>query len=285
VVERGGVRVRWEGFGEGDPTLLFLPTWSIVHSRCWKQQIPDFARHHQVLTFDPRGNGGSDRPIDPAAYAEDEFAADALAVMDATDTDSAVLVALSLGAQRALILTGDHPHRVRGLVLVCPALDLGKTLGAEREAAARFDADLGVDDGWDRYNAHSWRRDYRGFLEFFFGQVFVEPHSTKQIEDCVGWGLETDAETLITAEVAGMDAARVRELCARTRCPVLVVHGDCDAIIPHAIGGEVASLTGGRLVTFEGSGHCPQARDPVRFNLALRQFIASLTHAEQRGER
>jgi len=30
------------------------------------------------------------------------------------------------------------------------------------------------------------------FLEFFFGRMFTEPHSTKQIEDCVGWGLETD---------------------------------------------------------------------------------------------
>ena len=37
---------------------------------------------------------------------------------------------------------------------------------------------------------------YRGFLEFFFSQVFTEPHSTKPIEDCVGWGLETTGETL-----------------------------------------------------------------------------------------
>jgi pimeloyl-ACP methyl ester carboxylesterase len=236
ALERDGVRLQWEGFGHGDPTLLFLPTWSIVHSRC-------------------------------------------------TDTHSAILVALSLGAQRALILAADHPDRVRGLVLVCPALDLGDTLGAEREAPARFDTDLGVDDGWDRYNAHSWRRDYRGFLEFIFGQVFVEPHSTRQIEYCAEWGLDTDAETLITAEVAGLDATRVRELCARVRCPVLVVHGDCDAIIPHAIAAEAARITRGRLVTFAGSGHCPHARDPVQFNLVLRQFVTSLTQFEQRAER
>jgi pimeloyl-ACP methyl ester carboxylesterase/predicted glycosyltransferase len=285
TVTRGDVLVRWESYGSGETAILFMPTWSIVHSRCWKQQIPDFARRHRVLTFDPRGNGGSSRPADPASYSEDEFAADALAVLDAAGVEQAVVVALSLGAQRALILAGEHPDRVRGLVLVGPALEVAEQSGAEREAAARFTTDLGIDEGWDRYNAHSWRRDYAGFLQFFFEQVFTEPHSTKQIEDCVGWGLETDAETLITADGLGLDAGRVQQLCARVRCPVLVVHGDEDAIIPHAIGAEVARLTGGRIVTFQGSGHCPQARDPVRFNLELRAFMGVPPPREARWAR
>ena len=255
---------------------MFLPTWSIVHSRCWKLQIPDFARRHRVLTFDPRGNGGSGRPVDPAAYAEDEFAADGLAVLDAAGVEHAVIVGLSLGAQRALVIAGEHPERVSALVLIAPSLDVGRQPGAERAAAAQFTTDLGSDEGWSRYNAHSLRRDYRGFVEFFFSQVFTEPHSTKQIEDCVGWGLETDPETLITAEVPGLDAARMRELCARVECPVLVIHGDEDAIVPHAVGLQAAKLARGRFLSFEGSGHCVQARDPVRFNLALREFIATL---------
>ena len=61
-VERDGVRIFYELYGEGERTVLFLPTWSIVHSRHWKAQIPYFARHHRVLTFDGRGNGRSDRP-------------------------------------------------------------------------------------------------------------------------------------------------------------------------------------------------------------------------------
>jgi pimeloyl-ACP methyl ester carboxylesterase len=141
--------------------------------------------------------------------------------------------------------------------------------------------DTGVDEGWSRYNAHSWRRDYRGFLEFFFDRVFVERHSTKQIEDCVEWGLETDPETLIRAEVPGIDLERTRTLCGRLCCPVMVVHGDADEIIPYAIGVETARLTGGELVTFAGSGHCPNARDPVRFNLLLRRFLESLARGEE----
>jgi hypothetical protein len=42
-IERDGVRVFYEVYGDGEPTLLFCPTWTIVHSRIWKMQIPYFA--------------------------------------------------------------------------------------------------------------------------------------------------------------------------------------------------------------------------------------------------
>src|SRR5881396_722041 len=103
-VERDGVNLYYEVYGEGETTVLLLPTWSIIHSRHWKMQIPYLARHCRVVTFDGRGNGKSDRPQDAAAYDEREFAADALAVLDATKTDSALIVSLSLSSQRALLL-------------------------------------------------------------------------------------------------------------------------------------------------------------------------------------
>src|SRR5689334_23537148 len=90
--ERGGVKFHWEAYGSGEPTVLLLPTWSIIHSRHWKMQIPYLARHCRVVTFDGRGNGRSDRPTESPAYDETEFAADAIAVMDATKTKSATLV-------------------------------------------------------------------------------------------------------------------------------------------------------------------------------------------------
>src|SRR5882762_5394613 len=110
-VERDGVRVHYEVFGSGEPTVLLLPTWSIIHSRAWKMQVPYLARHCRVLTFDGRGNGRSDRPEEPEAYAETEFAADALGVLDANETERAFVVGFSMGAQRALLLAAEHPER------------------------------------------------------------------------------------------------------------------------------------------------------------------------------
>ena len=63
-VERDGVKLHFEVYGSGEPTVLLLPTWSIVHSRHWKMQIPYLSRHCRVVTFDGRGNGRSDRPAE-----------------------------------------------------------------------------------------------------------------------------------------------------------------------------------------------------------------------------
>jgi pimeloyl-ACP methyl ester carboxylesterase len=271
-VERDGVRISYEVYGEGEPTVLLLPTWSIIHSRHWKMQIPYLARHCRVVTFDGRGNGKSDRPEEVAAYAEEEYAADSLAVMDATGTDRAVIVSLSLGAQRALLLAAEHAERIAGAVFICPSVSLGTPLAAR--IAYPFEDVLETDEGWAKYNRHYWLRDYRDFLEFFFSQMFTEPHSTKQIEDCVGWGLETAPETLVATRLAiNMGEEETRALCARVRCPVLVVQGTEDAITGSSRGIALAEETGGSLVLIEGSGHGPHARDPVKVNLLLRDFI------------
>jgi pimeloyl-ACP methyl ester carboxylesterase/predicted glycosyltransferase len=271
-VERDGVRVFYEVYGEGEPTVMFVPPWAIVHSRCWKLQIPYFARHCRVLTFDPRGNGKSDRPRDPDVYNEHEYAADALAVLDETGSDRAVLVTHSLGAQRSLVLAASHPERVGGIVFIGPSLALAP--GHEYRDAYSFVDELDTDEGWAKFNAHYWLRDYPGFVEFFMSQCLTEPHSTKPTEDAIGWGLETDGETLIAVSTGRfLPEAELRELCAGIRCPVLVLHGDGDAISPHRRGVALAEATGGTLVTLEGSGHFPHTRDPVKVNLLLREFV------------
>ena len=271
-----GVRIHWERYGDGVRSILFLPTWSIVHSRCWRAQIPYLARHHRVLVFDPRGNGLSSRPLDPAAYDEAEFAGDALAVLDATGTDNAVVVGLSLGAQRGLILAERHPERVAGMVMIGPAVALAP-FPRERARAFELFHEERTDEGpWHKHNAHYWRRDFPGFVEFFFSQVFSEPHSTKQIEDCVGWGLECGVDCLLASEDGAGLGDTTAETAAAITCPVLVIHGDEDAIVPHAAGAELARLTGGSLVTIAGGGHCPQARDPVLVNLLIRDFVEAL---------
>jgi pimeloyl-ACP methyl ester carboxylesterase/predicted glycosyltransferase len=274
-VERDGVRVFYEVYGDGEPTVLLLPTWSIVHSRHWKMQIPYLVRHCRVVTFDGRGNGRSDRPSGAEAYAVPEFAADALAVLDATSTDRCLLAGVSCGALWGTLLAAEHPERVDGAVFIAPAVALAPP--HPERAVHSFEERLDTDEGWAKYNRHYWLDHYAEFLRFFFGKCVTEPHSTKLIEDLVGWGLETDPERLIDT-LHGLELPRIGafdQLCARVRCPVLVIHGDEDAIRPHAQGVALAAATGGTLVTLDGSGHLPHARDPVKVNLLLRDFVAS----------
>ncbi|HTZ87114.1 MAG TPA: alpha/beta fold hydrolase [Solirubrobacteraceae bacterium] len=284
--EREGVRVYYEVYGSGDQTVFLLPTWSIIHSRFWKAQIAYLARHYRVLTFDGRGNGRSERPVGADAYTPDEFAADALAVMDLSGTERAALVALSCGALWATILAAEHPERVERIVYIAPAVGLAP---GHPERDVPFDEPLERDEEWAKYNSHYWQRDYVGFLEFFFAKCFNEPHSSKQIEDCIGWALETDPETLAdTTRGIGLRCSTesFRDTCARVRCPTLVIHADEDLVRPHAQGAALAEATGGELVTLQHSGHTPQARDPVKVNLLLREFVGvrpAATSAWQRA--
>jgi len=274
-VERDGVKIFYEVYGDGKATILLLPPWSIVHSRCWKMQIPYLARHYRVITFDPRGNGRSDRPIGPNAYDEREFAADAVAVLDATGSDRAVIVGFSLGAQRSLLLATEHPARVAGVVFIGPAVPLAPTASRDQWVAG-FNQPRDSYHGWGKYNRHYWLSDYEDFVEFFFSKAYNEPHSTKHHEDAVGWGMDTDPETLVDTHLGpSLSADDVHALAERVSCPVLVIHGTADAIRTHQAGVALANLLGGTMASLDGSGHAPHARDPVKVNLLLRDFVDS----------
>jgi pimeloyl-ACP methyl ester carboxylesterase/predicted glycosyltransferase len=269
----GGVRIAYEVFGDGEQTILLLPPWAIVHSRFWKLQVPYLARHFRVVTFDARGNGRSDRPESAEEYGPRVTAQDALAVLDAAGVADAVIVCHCAPSSAALLLAADHPERVRGAFFMSPALPITPAL-PERTGHS-FDAELPAYEGWAKTNRHFWARDYRGYLEFFFDRCYTEPHSTKQFEDSVAWGLETTPETLaLTIASPGLDRDAIDDLMARVRCPLLVTQGDQDELIPPDRGAAFADATGAELVELVDVGHCPHARHPVRLNELLHDFAA-----------
>ncbi len=277
-VQSRGVPIFWEEYGAGDRTVFFLCGWQISHSGVWKMQVPYFARHFRVLAFDPPGNGRSGRP--PGGYDHDTIAEHALAVLDVTDTARASLVCLSRGAWWGSILAARHPERVDRLVLIGPAL------GAPLATLESFRAVRDRYEGWERYNAHYWRARYPEFVRFFVEQIFAEPHSTKPIEDGIAWGLQTTPDVLIaTTEEAGTRTP-LGDLLAAVRAPTLVIHGTEDRIRPFGDGERAhAGIAGSRLLALEGSGHCPQIRDPVRVNVAVRDFLAPARLGRQRWPR
>ena len=162
-VVNSGVRIHYEVHGTGQPALLLLPTWAIVDSRHWKMQIPFLARNYRVITFDPRGNGRSDRPRDPAAYADTAFASDIRAVLDATGTERAVLGAFCTGFIWALLFAAAHPQRVAGIVTIAPTLPIPP---ADPWRGHSFEdvpdtTEGWAPEGWAKENRHYWQRVWR----------------------------------------------------------------------------------------------------------------------------
>ncbi|MCH8887735.1 MAG: alpha/beta fold hydrolase [SAR324 cluster bacterium] len=274
-VERGGVKTHYEVYGEGEHTVFLMPTWSIYHSRVWKGQIPYLSRHFRVITCDGRGNGKSDRPLGVEAHLTRQYVDDVIAVMDATGTETAVVVGSSRGGHFAGMTASLHPERVEGAVLIAPSVSFGPV--HEGRESAKVIAELESHEGWDKFNVPYWKENYPDFIEFFVREICSEAHSTKQIEDGIGWALETDghliADTML-ARIASDDHGE--GIYRNIKCPVLVIHGDDDHVIPHGKGAAVAELTGGELITFHGSGHMPHGREPVKTNLVIKDFLDRL---------
>jgi pimeloyl-ACP methyl ester carboxylesterase/predicted glycosyltransferase len=277
-VVRNGVGIRYEVYGDGDPTLFLIPPAPISHSRLWKGLIPHLSRHYRVVTLDGRGNGGSGRPTEPAAHTVEENLQDLVTVLDDTGTPSAVVVAHCHANWWAVNLAHRHPERVEALIAIEPGVPyLGRPQPHWVETAPHWDELLDDPHGWELNNRHVYVTRHRDWVEWFFGQQLVEPHSTKQFEDAVGWALESTGEVLAAGEegfdIDLPDRETVEEMCRSLGMPTLTIHGDLDVCQHVDRGREFARITGGELLVFEGSGHLTPAREPVKVNRAIKDFV------------
>ncbi|HET8985719.1 MAG TPA: alpha/beta hydrolase [Trueperaceae bacterium] len=255
-------------------TVLLLPTWSLVHSRVWKMQVPFLVqRGYQVIAFDGRGNGLSGRPS--KGYATADFVRDLETVLDHLPLRSAVLAGFSAGGRWAIQFAAQHPERVEQLILIAPATFID---GSPRVRLSSFTEAPPDREGWNKYNAVHWREDYRDFVRWFAQQIFTEPHSTKGQDDIVEWAESGTPEMLIETVLDSANP-RLGEYWRATSCPTLIVHGSDDAVMPVANSRflqEARPET--RLAVLEGAGHAPHIRDAVKSNLLIAEFLESYAH-------
>ena len=276
-VESGRLRVAgfelaYEVFGDADaPALLLLPSWQIAPSLLWRMQVPYLSRFRRVIAFDPPGIGGAERTTDPAAFELDRVVDYGIGLLDHLSVGRADVLGLSMGGSYGLWTAARFPERVTRLVLmgtVAPEWAFGAdpTFWKRREHY----------EGWEKRNAHYWREHYDDWLAFFFAEVYSEPHSTKGIEDFVGWAGETTPEVLV-ASVINPDLfpqLSLEDAVARVSCPVLLMHGTEDRIADIAVTRMLAEMRPDwECLELEGCGHVFNARDPVRANLELGRFL------------
>ncbi len=282
-IHRDGVRLQYAVYGEGEQTLLFIPTWMFVHSHVYRAQIPYFSDSYRCITWDPRGNGKSDSPTDPALYGQGHYVEDALAIMAATDTDKAILFGYSQSGPTCAILASYYPELVTAVVTVGTHTPLVPRF--EHNSEANYNSVVSNPQGWEKYNRGYWATNFPDFADFFSHELFVELHSSKHRQDVCEWSTGTSGAVL-AASMAAPYAGQypLDEDCyRRISCPQLIVHGRLDAIAPVAASIKVAALCGCDPVIFETAGHAPHARYPVKFNLLMRDFLrehaASPDHA------
>ena len=169
TIERDGVRIAFQVFGDGLRSLLLLPTWSIVHSDFWRTQVPHLMSRYQLNTFDGRGNGASDRPEDVDSYTGGVMVEDALAVLDAAGIERAAVLSVSLGAYWAALLAANAPDRVAASAFIAPSLPLGPQIEEWSAAVKSFDTPRSRYQGWQKWNRTFGTRTGRDF-SFFFSQ-------------------------------------------------------------------------------------------------------------------
>ncbi|MEA3056860.1 MAG: hypothetical protein QOD30_2292, partial [Actinomycetota bacterium] len=254
-IDRDGFEIAYDVYNEhGTPTVVLLPTWQVASIEHWKAQVPVLARHHRVVTVHGRGTGRSSRPVDPAAYADRELVADVVAVLDELGVDHAVIVGTSWGGSLAAQLAAAHPDRVLGLVMIAAG-------GAASSRPLPYQPDLDESSydphGLELYALDAWRHHYDRFAQQFWELVFVEPHSTKQIEDGVGWALDTGSAVLaattqresVTYEPDGMTT-----VLGRVTAPTLLIQGTLDLITPMTPAVAAAESIGADVLLIEGGG-------------------------------
>jgi pimeloyl-ACP methyl ester carboxylesterase len=254
----GGRRLFHQRRGDGEP-LLLIQGMSGTHLAWGEPFASDLERDFDVVAYDHRGIGRSDRVDDPFSIVD--LAQDAAALLDALGWGSAHVVGISMGGMVAQELALNHPERVRTLTLGCTycggegsalapqatieKLSTGMTSG-DRELAIRTGFELNVSEAFAATD---------GAYETFRAMAKSLPAPVPVIM----LQMQAIAQHDTSARLPALDR------------PTLVVHGDQDLMLPVRNGRLIASLIpGARLEILEGVGHMFWWEQPARSATLIR---------------
>jgi non-heme chloroperoxidase len=260
----GGITLRAREWGNPEgPAILFVHGWSQC-DLCWDAQVSgSLATRFRMITFDNRGHGTTEKPLDASCYADERLWADDLAaVIDQTHLHRPILVASSYGG---FIVTdyvrayGDAAiagiNLVGGSVLLRrPSFDhIGPGLRANAEGACAPDL---------RTNIAAIRR--------FLRSCTAQPLGDELWEAALCWNMIVPAEIRGALFSRDIDAV---DVLARLSVPVLVTHGTADAIVlPSMADRTLKHCPTATASWYEDIGHFPFIEATERFDHELAVF-------------
>lgn len=234
VTAADGTRLFYEVAGQGPPVVLVGGKTSTIVGAWWRH-IPVLSRSFRVIAFDNRGAGQSDKPDRP--YTTRVMAEDALAVLTANGERSAHWFGISLGGMILQELAIGHPEAVRSLILAAthcgPPAPLAPLPAADAE----------------RLRTSPLKR-----LANLYAVDFLLTHADWVAEDATHFG-----KMPLFAIHRQDQAVRNHDACERLseiRCPVLILHGTRDRLVPLASAQQLhRGIRGSTLVLLDGAGH------------------------------
>jgi pimeloyl-ACP methyl ester carboxylesterase len=260
-VEGGRLYVEERGSG-GVPLLLIQ---GLGHSHVgWRFQLEAFGARRRTIAFDNRGTGRSSK--EPGPYSMEQFADDAVAVLDALGVDQAHVVGLSMGGFVAQLVALRAPGRVRSLVLV------GTSPGSPEHVPVPAE----TLDAWSS-NAHLPPEEFaRNTMHFSFSEGWTEAHP-ELVEELTAARVEhpTPPECWRAQFVATGPFLAAGVPVEEISAPVLVVHGDADRVVPLSNGLLLARrIRDAELDVVPGCGHIVPLERPEEFNRLVEGFLA-----------
>lgn len=262
-VSAGPVTLRAVRAGSGPAVVLLHGFGESLMS--WRGVFDRVAARADAVALDLPGFGLSDKPA--TGYGNARMAAAVVAAMDALGVRHAVIVGHSMGGAVALTLALEHPDRVAGLVLISPAVSA---------------SGWGVGPPGDSGLAHEWMRAAIAGYEKARTR-FTPPHDAAWLaEDAAS------AAYLPGADPTYNDAleAVLREFdfdyltparAARLRAPMLVIWGECDQVIPRAVGATLAqAVPAARLEIVPRSLHRAHVERPDTVASLILGFLSQL---------
>jgi class 3 adenylate cyclase len=240
----GRDRIAYQVFGEGDLDLVYVPaTGDSIENRwdwpSYANYLRRLSSHARIVMFDRRGSGVSDAPSDQSLPAWELWADDARTVLDAVESDRAVIFGHADSGPTAILFAAAHPARTRGLILVNSSARLAaggeNDQGINTETARLLFEAWGTDDALQELSAPELSRDpaFRRWAKRAQRQA-IRPQELRE---------------LLRSQVS-MD---VREALPSVRVPTLVLHREGYSLIPPEHAQYLAEhIRGARLAILPG---------------------------------
>jgi non-heme chloroperoxidase len=262
----GGLRLHVREWGNRHgPSLLLIHGWS-QSQVCWGRQTSGpLAQKHHIVTFDSRGHGMSEKPLDADRYIDAQlWADDVAAVIEQTGLDRPVLVAWSYGG----LVVSDYvraygEQAIAGVDLVGAAVML---------KPPRFDH---IGPGLLENATDACGPDLPANIAAI--QRFLEACSARPLS-LGDWSTALCWNMVVPAEVRGALFARemdADDVLSKLSVPVLVTHGRADTIVLPSMAEHVLDVCDTAEASwYDGVGHMPFLEAPVRFDRELAELAA-----------